>query len=590
NFSDSPFLFLLLAMTWLLGTLVAFSEMIRSRVFEIPDARVTSNRETRIAGMVLTAVGVIVLAFVGYSWFSLDSAAWTPTQRIGRLTLAPLIALLALYGGFPLLRERRGANLSASVIAVSLIAFGLLIWVAGGGWYSFALLVTAAVVLYMLWEDHIRELVLASSTVAFGSLGIGLLYAFLHASRIRRSLLIPAGVTQDTAEPLRRLAEAQQFAGILTVFYVFLFFCILLFAWVSVAPRLPKFSAFGTTAGFVALLVMVPLAFIFINASNLQVIQADMIYKRGKPFDNQASSVGTQDPATGLILWDNTIAIYNEALRLTPREDFYYLWLGRAYLEKSALLTGDLGERDEVLQTAEDSLFVAQDINPLNTDHTANLARLNTRWASVVSGGEREFRIEEAEHHYQDAIALSPQNAVIRNEEARMIYSFYQDCERAIDLYEQSAATDPFYYRTRFELAEIYLVCASQAEPDEREPMFDEVVGLLEEGTELALEKPGRERIQASAAIPRGWLQAYQFFLDLQEGEYALRTLEQLRLNPGEVEAWQIDFYTANAYSVQGDLEAARAAAEASLQAAPAEAAPQIQQFIDNLTAAEPSQ
>lgn len=591
QFADSPFLFLLLAMTWILGTLVAVSEMIRSGLLELPNAIEGRNtRESRLAGILLVALGVAALVLVAGSWIGLDAAVWTPTQRIGRLTVAPLIALLSFYAGMPLLTKRRNSALTASAIALSFLGLALLIWVAGAGLYGLGLFAVGVIVLYLLWSAEVGRLVWPAATVAFGSLGIGLLYAFIHASRIRRSLIIPAGVTAETAEPLRRLAEAQQFAGILTTFYVFLFLFVLLFAWLAVAPKLPQINAFGTMAGFIALLVIIPLVFLFIGASNLQVIQADMIYKRGKPFDNQASSIATQNPETGLVYWDNAIAVYQEALRLTPREDFYYLWLGRAYLEKSSLLNNDLNERDEILQTAENSLFVAQDINPLNTDHTANLARLNTRWASVVADEEREFRIGEAERHYDDAIALSPQNAVIRNEEARMIYSFYQDCEQSIDLYEESAAIDPFYYRTRFELAEIYLVCARQAAEDDRPAMYDTVIDLLQEGTQLALEKPGRERTQASAAVPRGWLQAYQFFIEAQAPDHALAALEQLKLNPGDVEAWQFDFYTANAYSIRGDIEQALALARQSLQSAPPEAAPQIQQFIDSLAAVETSQ
>ena len=72
-------------------------------------------------------------------------------------------------------------------------------------------------------------------------------------------------------------------------------------------------------------------------------------------------------------------------------------------------------ERPELLEVARQELLIAQETNPLNTDHTANLARLNVRWASVTDGAEREAHVADAERYYRDALELSPQNSIIRN-------------------------------------------------------------------------------------------------------------------------------------------------------------------------------
>jgi hypothetical protein len=56
----------------------------------------------------------------------------------------------------------------------------------------------------------------------------------------------------------------------------------------------------------------------------VRVVQADMVYKRGKPFDNQAMS--QSDPLN----WDIAIAIYEEALDLALGRIFTFCsWVAR---------------------------------------------------------------------------------------------------------------------------------------------------------------------------------------------------------------------------------------------------------------------
>ena len=55
---------------------------------------------------------------------------------------------------------------------------------------------------------------------------------------------------------------------------------------------------------------------------DLNAIRADTIYKQAEPLRAQGQ-------------WDVAIAHYKRVLELAPDEDFYYLWLGAAYLEKA---------------------------------------------------------------------------------------------------------------------------------------------------------------------------------------------------------------------------------------------------------------
>lgn len=589
DFADSPFIFLLVILSWLLGLLIALSEMVKSGVLTLPTettGRPERNRQAALlfGGTGLVCVGLFLYAYLG-ARLGLTTTEWTTTQRVGFLTLAPLGAILSLQAAIPLYRQRAGGDLLGTAVALTGLALVIPLFLAGSLLVGLVTLLVSGIALYLLWSEETKILVWPTAVVSFGSLFIGFSFAFYHASQLRRSMIMPPNLPEDVTETVRRMAEAVQFAGILGTVYVFLFFLLLIFGAAAAWYLMRQEKQSGTMPGFVALLILLPLAFFVINQTNLRVIQADMIYKRGKPFDSQAARIG--DPEQSLRLWENAIAIYEGALDYVPNEDFYYLWLGRAYLEKSALLQSPV-ERDQILETAAASLRQAQRINPLNTDHTANLARLNTRWASIASDAERTERVADAEQYYQAAIGLSPQNAVIRNEYARMVYSFHQDCTRALELYDESITADSFYARTHFEKFEIMTLCAAELPEEERDAFYEQMFFHLEEGERLAIEKPGREREALRAQIPRSWAQGAQFFQSVEEWGWALAALERLRDTeyPSEqIPAWNVAYQIAVVHQQLGNLDLAQAVAAEALSAAPADVQPQIEQFIATLSA-----
>ena len=182
--------------------------------------------------------------------------------------------------------------------------------------------------------------------------------------------------------------------------------------------------------------------------TNIQTVQADTYYKQGMAYEGAGQ-------------WEGAVVLYNEAAKLEPQEDYYYLFLGRALLQLAdmaqpgnALLPADLsnvptrdllalsergarsGTREDLMRAAQAALVAAQRLNPLNTDHSANLARLNRAWAFADALGPtdnptdtrlREIlatpgnkvdtaRLDQALTYYQQATALSPQNAQLWNE------------------------------------------------------------------------------------------------------------------------------------------------------------------------------
>ena len=206
----------------------------------------------------------------------------------------------------------------------------------------------------------------------------------------------------------------------------------------------------------------------------MNLIQADMTYKRGRPYDQQAGQIvgrinqlqgeEQQQALTAAIdTWDSAVAVYERTVEMAPNEDFYYLWLGRAYLEESQV---NLAEQADLLDTAEKRLQRAKVINPLNPDHTATLARLNVRWAQLADASQRQKHIDDAKGYYQDALALSPQNSIIRNEYGGLLLSLDNDCEAAIGIFTESAEVDRFYEQTYLRLSETYLNCSTREEID----------------------------------------------------------------------------------------------------------------------------
>lgn len=230
--------------------------------------------------------------------------------------------------------------------------------------------------------------------------------------------------------------------------------------------------AVGTVAAVVALLIIAQV--------NIRTIQADTYYKQGLAYEDAGA-------------WEGAVLLYREATRLEPQEDFYYLFLGRALLQLVTLaqqsgsaappqdLTGlkirelqsivDAGienpTRDNLLRATQAALVAARSLNPLNTDHSANLARLYRTWAFAKALGSDQMpdnetlrqmvqttpgevdlpKLAQARQYYEEAVSLSPQNAQLWNELATV--QFIQgDLESAMQTLDRALTLDPEYSPT----------------------------------------------------------------------------------------------------------------------------------------------
>jgi tetratricopeptide (TPR) repeat protein len=203
-----------------------------------------------------------------------------------------------------------------------------------------------------------------------------------------------------------------------------------------------------------------------IFTTNLSVIRADIVYKHAKSYSEAGQ-------------YDAGIALYQQAVKLASNEDYYYLFLGSALLEKAkkaperpVTLPEDISAarilsltpqqiaslgREDLLIASQSVLIEAQRLNPLNTDHSANLARLNRTWGQLTSDpARRAEKLDKALEYYRQATNLSPQSAQLFNEWGQTYY-ILGDQEKALEKYQHSLSLDQEYNETYILLGDLYL-------------------------------------------------------------------------------------------------------------------------------------
>lgn len=157
--------------------------------------------------------------------------------------------------------------------------------------------------------------------------------------------------------------------------------------------------------------VLALVAAVLVFSTNVSTIQADVLYKQAS-----ALSSGTNLPVG--------IQLFKQVLELQPNEDYYLLFLGRAYLE-AAKTTNNPTERLDDLNNAEEVLTRAQKLNPLNTDHTANLARLEQARASLETNPDAQLgHYRKSVDYYSQATRLSPNTVHLYDQHAQALIDF----------------------------------------------------------------------------------------------------------------------------------------------------------------------
>ncbi|MEZ4677693.1 MAG: O-antigen ligase family protein [Caldilineaceae bacterium] len=211
-----------------------------------------------------------------------------------------------------------------------------------------------------------------------------LIYGLIQAGR-----LVPGAGGQTLDEQLAHVAG--HFAIYTWVVILWIVVAATVYAWSALRQQALRFAQ-RPAVSLVAAVVVAIFVFGVISSVNVALVRADIIYKQGQQFDNQRN-------------WVSSIELYRRALAARKTEDHYMLFLGRALLEQ-AKAAGEEGtfqfaekptvddvlaltpqqvqqmSRTDLLRAAEAVLLEAQTVNPLNTDHTANLSPYRT-WADL---------------------------------------------------------------------------------------------------------------------------------------------------------------------------------------------------------------
>jgi len=265
------------------------------------------------------------------------------------------------------------------------------------------------------------------SRYALVSSGIGIAFAIGHASRL-----------VDIRNP-EKLIYGYYIAGLLV--------------WLGIAAllyfSLPRPAKSGHATVAAGALVLLMLGVVLIINTNVSVVAADVLYKTGLRYDGQQA-------------WDEAISFYKQAIAMAPNEDYYYLFAGRALMERGQTESAE-SVRDAYLQASLTALEDAKRLNPLNADHTANMARLQRTWAELSSDPvQRSARLESAEGLYAQALAIAPNNAQLYNEWG-LVYYEMGDLDRAMEKYEHSLALDDRFAQTYLLIGDVHLTRADYA-------------------------------------------------------------------------------------------------------------------------------
>lgn len=347
------------------------------------------------------------------------------------------------------------------------------------------------------------------------SLGIFLVFGFIHAATVARETRLQQAGAGITIEQIATMA-----ANHIVTYYVVILLLVAALAailWWVTPGKGSQWLGPGQWLAAAAAILLPILALIIIFQVNASLVRADTIFKQGQAYEN-ADRFG------------EAIFLYQMALEEQPREDYYYLFLGRAQLEEARQSSG--ADRQQALRNAERSLLRALELNPMNTDHSANLGRLYLAWAQLSSADERAAAVQKSLDYYSVATRLSPNAAHLHNEYASA-YQMAGDPSQALEQFMTSLRLDPRFVETYRRLGDFY----------RNSNQIDDAIRTYEQGVQAA---------------PRDVnLRSLLGFLYAEQGDVA-KAIEQnlavLDLRPSDAGSLQ---NLAALYARQGDSESA---------------------------------
>jgi hypothetical protein len=398
------------------------------------------------------------------------------------------------------------------------------------------------------------------------ALGIGVLFWLFHAISL---VLLAAFVPQNQNDVI---TQVNGIGSLLTKYYIYIFLLLILLGFL-LPDEWPSKRLSKSSLGIVTLPVALVLVVLIVLPSNLKVIHADITFKMAEPFANSAQ-------------WQVATFLYKRALELAPKEDHYYLFLGRSYLE-TAKQTSATADQDKLVLQAESDLKVAQSINPLNTDHTANLARLYTWWAgkAAAQSDTRTQRAQKASDYYATAVELSPNNSTLWDEWAVLYMQLIGQPDQAYQRLQHALSLDPQYNYTQGLLGDYYQrVASSTNNISEKQQALEKARDYYKTAADVSKYTDVNTKASYIASMANIYAQLATLNpdnVDNSQYQQAIAVLQQyidagLRAN----DLWQVQETLAKLYIQIGDKANAQYYAGQALDNAPSSATDRIQALI----------
>ncbi|UCH58326.1 MAG: hypothetical protein JSV61_08875, partial [Anaerolineales bacterium] len=360
------------------------------------------------------------------------------------------------------------------------------------------------------------------------------------------------------------LEQVGRYEALLAKFYIFVAAMIFILAYFLSEKRLDKRGKIDGISLIAILLGLIVTIFIS-TYTNIRVIQADIAFKLADPFTG-----GTQ--------WPVAIQIYKRANTLAPIEDYYYLFLGRAYLEYAKLIT-DQEEQESLIFQAENDLKRAQTINPLNTDHTANLARLNNLWSTyAIDQDEKLAKARASSEYFSKAVILSPKNARLWGEWALLYLNVLEQPEEAREKLLRAQKIDPNYHWTYALTGEMYSQFAhNSSDSAAKENYYRQAIEAYKRAIELPT--PGDALAKYNYSLALG-----ATYINLNMLPDAIAAYRQaIELAPTTLAIWRVEESIGILYSKLGDINNATSYITSAIESAPEDQKDRLQSILNQL-------
>ncbi len=378
-----------------------------------------------------------------------------------------------------------------------------------------------------------------------------------------------AALTRIQVTSLDQIVDvADTLSNLLGFYYGLIFVVMLLMGWVLMQEsRRPRASAGLVSLSVLGVLMLVSI--VVMRDFNYNLIRADIIFKQGGAF---ANSRAANEKQVGIQHYDRSIGY-------APREDYYYLFLGKALLELAQSDEIPSEQREPLFLETEDVLLEAREINPLNTDHSANLARFYKSWAARIAmelqatdldadqvlqlTERRQGLLQQSVDHYEIALTLSPQNPILWNELAQLYAIDLDSEEKFQETIAQSLTVDDEFEQTWMLIGDIR---SSQGD-------IDGAIEAYREALEIQNDCTVRRVVGTLMGQQGRWEETISFL------EASTEICAEDR------DLWEMYRVLAIAYTNQGDMASALRAAQIALESAPEAQRPVVEQLIEQLQA-----